>query len=322
MLAERGRELAACACEPLAHGIAANAEDLGDLRGGEPLDTDQQRDLAIGRRQLGKRALERGLRLRRGDGVEWRAIAGGLVVEVAGELGADGLCARPADDQAVRDREQPRAEPGVLGEPLGMLREPHECLLQQIFCHIAAPRHPHEKAEHALAVRGEYRIERCGLAAPQAVDPRAFVHLHATHHLRARDASFLDCHARRAAALYAQMLDFIRAGGYVMFVLLAIGIPLIVTAALFAWRANPQRLSLVRALTTALVFAAITGIASDLIAVASHVAKNPEWLKEPLPVLLGGFAEALTPAVLAGGLASVAWILVAFGVRRMPKDPS
>jgi len=114
------------------------------------------------------------------------------------------------------------------------------------------------------------------------------------------------------------MLDFIRAGGYVMFVLLAIGVPLLYTAARFAKAADPQRLSLVRALTVALAFAAISGVASDLLAVASHVADNPDWLKDPVPYLLGGFAESMTPAVLAGTLAAVAWILVAVGVRRMP----
>jgi hypothetical protein len=117
------------------------------------------------------------------------------------------------------------------------------------------------------------------------------------------------------------MLGLLRAGGYIMFVLLAIGAPLLVTAVKFAIRADPQRLSLVRALTVALAFAAISGVASDLLAVASHVVDNPDWLKEPLPALLAGFAEAMTPAVLAGTLASVAWILVAFGVRRMPRDP-
>ncbi len=118
------------------------------------------------------------------------------------------------------------------------------------------------------------------------------------------------------------MIGFIRAGGYIMFVLLAIGLPLIVIAARFAKTADAQRLSLIRALTIALAFAAISGVASDLGAVASHVSDNPDWLKEPLPFLLGGFAEAVTPAILAGTIASIAWILVAFGVRRMPKDPS
>ena len=118
------------------------------------------------------------------------------------------------------------------------------------------------------------------------------------------------------------MLDFIRAGGYIMFVLLAIGIPLVVTGAKFARNADPQRLSLVRALTVALAFAAISGVAADLMAVAMHVAEEVDWLKAPLPYVLAGFGESMTPAILAGSLASVAWILVAVGVRRMPRDPS
>jgi hypothetical protein len=120
--------------------------------------------------------------------------------------------------------------------------------------------------------------------------------------------------------LYLAMLEFFLAGGWIMFVLLAIGVPQIVVAARFAREASPHRLALIRALTAALVFAAIAGTASDLMAVATHVADNPEWLKEPLPVLLQGFGECMTPAILAGSLASIAWILVAFGVRRMPRD--
>jgi heme exporter protein D len=118
------------------------------------------------------------------------------------------------------------------------------------------------------------------------------------------------------------MVNFILAGGYAMFVLLAIGIPLVVIAAKFARNASVQRLSLIRALTIALVFAAISGVTSDLMSAAKHIADNPEWLKEPLPVVLEGFGESMTPAILAGSLASIAWILVAFGVRRMPRDPS
>lgn len=118
------------------------------------------------------------------------------------------------------------------------------------------------------------------------------------------------------------MIQFFIAGGFVMFVLLAIGLPLIVVAARFAWSASPQRLALVRALTVALVFAALAGVTSDLMSVAKHVAGNDEWLKEPLPYLLEGFGESMTPAILAGSLATIAWILVAFGVRRMPRDPN
>ena len=116
------------------------------------------------------------------------------------------------------------------------------------------------------------------------------------------------------------MIQFFIAGGFVMFVLLAIGLPLLFVAARFAWSATAQRLSLVRALTVAIAFAALAGVTSDLMTVAKNVAGNDEWLKEPLPYLLEGLAESLTPAILAGSIACIAWILVAFGVRRMPRD--
>lgn len=118
------------------------------------------------------------------------------------------------------------------------------------------------------------------------------------------------------------MLEFFRAGGFIMIVLLAVGLPLLVVAARFARNADPQRLSLIRALTTALAFAAIAGVASDVMAVCLYVARSPDAQAKPVPILLQGLAESLTPAILAGAIASIAWILVAVGVRRMPSDPT
>jgi hypothetical protein len=118
------------------------------------------------------------------------------------------------------------------------------------------------------------------------------------------------------------MVDFMIAGGWMMFVILAVAIPMLVTAAKFARNATPQGLSLVRALTTAVVFASIAGVVTDLAAVARNVPSNPEFWKEPLANLLWGFNESMGPAVLGFSLITIAWILVAFGVRRMPKDPS
>jgi hypothetical protein len=114
------------------------------------------------------------------------------------------------------------------------------------------------------------------------------------------------------------MIDFFKAGGFIMFVLVAVGLPLLAVAARFARNADPQRLSLIRALTSALAFAAIAGIASDVMAVCHYVARTPDALARPLPILLTGLAESLTPAILAGAIASIAWILVGVGVRRMP----
>jgi hypothetical protein len=115
------------------------------------------------------------------------------------------------------------------------------------------------------------------------------------------------------------MMRFIIGGGWPMIALIALGIPLLVAAAKFAKSASPQGLSVIRTLTAAMIFMAIAGVTSDLAAVGRGIADNPDWLKDALPYVLAGFAEAMAPATLAFPLLSIAWILVAFGVRRMPK---
>jgi hypothetical protein len=116
------------------------------------------------------------------------------------------------------------------------------------------------------------------------------------------------------------MVDFFRAGGWMMFVVLATALPLLVTAAKFARNASPHRLSLIRALTMATVFAAIGGTVTNLSSVFRHVVEIPELHKELVDNMLWGFYEALGPVILGFPLAAMAWILVAFGVRRMPAE--
>ena len=116
------------------------------------------------------------------------------------------------------------------------------------------------------------------------------------------------------------MLDFFRAGGWAMFLVLATAIPLLITSAKFARTASPQGLSIIRALTLTVVFAAIAGVVSDLATVAHNVPHDPELMKEPLASILIGFGESMAPAILGFSLVTIAWILVAFGVRRMPHD--
>jgi hypothetical protein len=116
------------------------------------------------------------------------------------------------------------------------------------------------------------------------------------------------------------MINFLRSGGPNMWVLIALALPMLWTAIRFARNAGPHRLSLLRALTLAVAFAAITGWASGLAATCRFVLADPEALKDPLPAVLGGFAETCANLILGGGVLVVVWILVAVGVRRMPAD--
>jgi len=115
------------------------------------------------------------------------------------------------------------------------------------------------------------------------------------------------------------MLDFFRAGGFNMFPLTFFGIAMLVTGVQFARNADPHRLALIRALTVTIAFCTIIGVAAGLASTAKFVA-TPEGQKEPLSFLLLGFAETMTNVMLGGSFAVLTWILVAVGVRRMPKE--
>ncbi len=116
------------------------------------------------------------------------------------------------------------------------------------------------------------------------------------------------------------MINFILAGGYMMIVILVIGIGMLIVAAKFARNASAQGLSLIRALTVATVVASIAGVAADLAAVGRALATEPELQKELVSNLLMGFNEAMAPAILGFSILAITWILVAFGVRRMPNN--
>lgn len=116
------------------------------------------------------------------------------------------------------------------------------------------------------------------------------------------------------------LIDAFHAGGYTMFLIVVLGIVMLVAAGRFARSANPQGLALVRALTLAMSFSVVAGVFANLIAVCNAIGNNPEWAKEPLPILIEGFGESVNPIVFGGSLCAIAWILVAFGVRRMPRD--
>jgi hypothetical protein len=118
------------------------------------------------------------------------------------------------------------------------------------------------------------------------------------------------------------MIHFFMAGGFSMLVLAALGIAILVPAVRFARNADPQRLSLIRALTQAIVFCTAVGVAAGVATTCHFVVTSPEAEKQPLPFLLQGLAETLGNAILGGGILALAWILVAFGVRRMPGDPA
>jgi hypothetical protein len=120
--------------------------------------------------------------------------------------------------------------------------------------------------------------------------------------------------------LAVTMLDFFRSGGFNMFPLTVFGIAMLITGIKFARNADAQRLSLIRALTWTITFCMVVGVAAGLASTAKYVVSVPEAQKDPVPYLLMGFAETMSNVILGGSFVVLTWILVTFGVRRMPKE--
>jgi hypothetical protein len=116
------------------------------------------------------------------------------------------------------------------------------------------------------------------------------------------------------------MVHFIRAGGYPIWIVIAVAIPLLYLSVRFAISADARRLAILRALTWAQIFAVTSGVAGNVLAVMWNVTRDEELMKDPLGPVMHGFGEALTPAVLGLSLLTVTWILIAFGLRRTPKS--
>jgi len=116
------------------------------------------------------------------------------------------------------------------------------------------------------------------------------------------------------------MLGMLRTGGFNIWILAVIGAVMVGTAVRFARNADPQRLSILRALTVAIAACAVTGFVAGLIATCQ--VEPPKEPGERVWLLVAGFAESASNLVFGGALVVVSWVLVAVGVRRMPRDPA
>ena len=114
-------------------------------------------------------------------------------------------------------------------------------------------------------------------------------------------------------------MEWFRAGGFSMWFIAAFGALALLAAGAFARRPDPGLLSRIACLRSAVAWAVVTGVASDLAAVGHAVATNPEWSRSPdLPlIVLTGVAESLIPAVLGGAILSAASLLMAVGHGRL-----
>ena len=114
------------------------------------------------------------------------------------------------------------------------------------------------------------------------------------------------------------LADFLRAGGWSIWLVLLLTAILLVTAGRFVLDPRPARLAVIRALTLTQVFAVAMGVSSNFMAVMFNVTSRDELAESPdlHLLLLRGLGESVTPAVLGFTSLALAWMFVAVGTRR------
>jgi hypothetical protein len=113
-----------------------------------------------------------------------------------------------------------------------------------------------------------------------------------------------------------KMMEFMRAGGFPIWIVLVFGLGTLVVAGLFIWRPEPRRLAMLRGLTVATCFSVLSGFASCLAAVMSKVPQNAKDADLNVMVMIG-IGESLTTAILGFTILSLAWLMGALGQRRL-----
>jgi hypothetical protein len=116
------------------------------------------------------------------------------------------------------------------------------------------------------------------------------------------------------------MIQFMRAGGFPIWIVLLFGLITLVVAGLFVWRPDERKHGMLRGMTMATQYSIWTALFSCLAAVMFKVPQTPEWAKSPdLPlIVMTGIGESLTPCILGFTILSLAWLLGAVGKRRLP----
>jgi hypothetical protein len=110
-----------------------------------------------------------------------------------------------------------------------------------------------------------------------------------------------------------ELFDMFRQAGIVAIFSLIITLAPLAMGIVYAIQPSEARLALMRPISLAGIFAGLCGLTSGLIHILRFVHAN-----DPIPVQIValGFSEAMVPLFVGFGSLTVAWLLVAVGLRR------
>lgn len=97
---------------------------------------------------------------------------------------------------------------------------------------------------------------------------------------------------------------------------LVIGVVPMVMGLVYAIRPTERRLALMRPLSLAAIFAALSGVVSGLVAVLRGIGATSQFSTGSFRMIAMGLSTVLIPIFVGFGCLTVAWLLVALGMRR------
>jgi len=102
---------------------------------------------------------------------------------------------------------------------------------------------------------------------------------------------------------------------------LAIGVVPLVMAAVYVVRPTERRLALMRPLSLAGLFAALTGGVVGFVNLLHGIGVTPELSADSYRLMALGASESLVPMFVGFACLTVAWLLVAVGMSRNRLEP-
>ena len=111
-------------------------------------------------------------------------------------------------------------------------------------------------------------------------------------------------------------MDLLRHAGYLALITLAIDLVPLIMAVVFVLRPTEHNLALMRPLSLAGLFAALSGGAVGFLHVLAGIAMTEQFTPESYSRIAAGASESMVPMFVGFASLSVAWLLVAIGMSR------
>jgi hypothetical protein len=111
-------------------------------------------------------------------------------------------------------------------------------------------------------------------------------------------------------------MELLRGAGIFALLTIFIGFTPLLMAVVYVMRPTERNLALMRPASLAGIFGALCGVVGGLIVILRGIGVNAAPIADVYPKIAVGFAEALVPVFVCFGCLTIAWLLVALGMRR------